>query len=135
MFQYIIRYFYPEILFNMQPGSLECLVLKILIVTFCIIIVLGIIAGFLTKAKTNDKMLARGLKRVKNAFLTIGIIGYVYIFFANQGAKILSARFWFPLLLVILLFWLSYPIRYIIFKLPKLREEIKKRKEFEKYLP
>lgn len=133
MFQYVVRYFYPGILFNMQPGSLEGLGLYILMVTFGVILMLGIITGFLTKS--NDKVLARGLKKIKNAFLTMGIIGYVYIFFASQGAKILSARFWFPLLLVILLFWLSYPVRYIVFKLPKLREEIKKRKEFEKYLP
>lgn len=135
MFRYIISYFRPGLLFNLQPSSLEGLGLEIVLIIFGVIILLGIVMGILIHAKKNDKVLTRGLKKIKNALLIVGVLGYMYAFFASQGARLLSARFWFPSLLAILIIWLFFPIKYIIFELPKIREDIKNRKEFEKYLP
>jgi len=135
MFNYIVSYFRPGLLFNLAPASLEGLGLNIVLIVFGVIAVFGIILQIFAQSRKGDKVLSRGIKRVKNAFYTIGILGFIYAFFAYQGARLLSARFWFPLLLLILVFWIYFPIKYIMVEVPRLREDIKNRKEFERYLP
>ena len=135
MLNYITSFFRPGLLFNLAPSSLEGLGLNIVLIVFGVIIILGIVTRIFLQSKKGDKVLARGLKRIKNALYTMGILGFIYAFFSYQGARLLSARFWFPLLLLILAFWLYFPIKYIMVEVPKLREDIKNRKEFERYLP
>lgn len=135
MFNYIINFFRPELLFNMRPGTLEGTGLHILLWFFSIMILLGAITSFIMHAKKEDKILTRAIKKFRMLFFTMGVIGFIYTFFAYEGATFLGARFWVIILALTFLFWIFFPIKYVMIEVPKIKEDVRNRKEFEKYLP
>ena len=135
MLNYIISFFRPGLLFNMRPSSLEGTGLYILLGLFGAIFVLGILAAIFLRKYHGDKLIIRGLKKIESAFITIGILGLAYTWTAYEGVAVLSARIWFLVLVAGLIIWLFFPLWYLVAKMPRIREEIKRKKEFEKYLP
>jgi hypothetical protein len=108
--------------------------LIILAVLFGLFIVLGIISK-IRAAKIKDGLKIKGWRRLKNLFLTMGITGLVYLFFAWQGIALLAARFWLIIWLLVTLIWLGFIGRYLFWEVPKLRRNIEQKRKFEEYLP
>lgn len=132
MINYLVYFFNPSHLFSLRPPAMQLRVIIILAVIFGVFVVLGIIFNFL---KTKDSLRIKGYKRLFYLFLTMGVLGYVYLFFAWQGAALLSARFWLLIWLIATLVWLGFILKYLVIEAPKKRKEIDRKRDFEKYIP
>ena len=130
---YLAYFFNPAHLFTVRPNAMNTRAIIILAVIFSILIIAGVVSKVL--AKTNDSLKAKGYTRFFYLFLSMGLIGYLYLFFAWQGAVLLSARFWLLILLIFALTWAGFIIKYLAKDAPKQREEINKKRQFEKYIP
>jgi prepilin signal peptidase PulO-like enzyme (type II secretory pathway) len=62
------------------------------------------------------------------------IIGIVFFFFNYQQVPFLSARFWLAIWAILIIIWLFYLIKKLK-KIPKEKEKIKEKENFNKYLP
>jgi len=113
----------------MQPRALI-----ILAVIFGLLIVLGIFSRMKIN-KTKDGLKIKAWRRMFHLFLTVGILGLVYLFFAWQGIALLAARFWLLILALVALVWGGFIAKYLILEVPKLRKEIEDKRKFEKYIP
>lgn len=133
--QYLVSFFRPEVLFNVRPDPIEALGFKILITLFSLCIIAGIAATYFIRVKKLDAYHIYGLRKIRIIFLTMGILGFLYALFAHEGALILSARIWFILWLIIAILWCTQLLLYFVKDVPRLLEERKKKKIFEKYLP
>lgn len=134
MINYFISFFRPELLFNFRPGPLEGIGLKISLTLSIVLLIAAIGISFYIK-KSQDRLLKKGLKKFSIILYTIGALILLYSWVAYEGAPFLSARLWFLLLIAGLAVWLILPIKFFVQEVPKLREDIKNRREYEKYLP
>ncbi len=85
--------------------------------------------------RRKDLLLVNVWRKLFRLFLTMGLVGFVILFFFYEGVMILGARFWFLFWLIGIITWFVYIIVYSIRKLPKIKKEIEEKKKFEKYLP
>ena len=131
---YINYFFNPSHLFLMRPGAMQARAIIILAIIFGLMIVLGFVSLTLSK-KNKDILKVKSLKKFFNAFLTMGIIGYVYVVFAWQGIALLAARFWILIIFLVLIVWIFFIAKHLFNKVPELRSEIDKKRDFEKYIP
>ncbi len=132
MLEFLKSLFIPAQLFYLRPLPVSQKVLIILAVIFALFIITAIATKFI---KSKDVLKDKGVKKFFNLFLTMGILGYVYLFFIWQAVPLLAARFWFLLWLIVTAVWLGFVLKYLILEVPKKRNEINKRREFEKYIP
>ena len=134
MTEYLAYFFNPAHLFNLRPAAMQPRAIIILAVVFGLIIIAGIISK-LIENKTKDGLKIKAYRRIFNLGLTMGILGYVYLFFAWQGVTLLGARFLLLVWLLVLLFWFGFILKYLLLNVPRLRRDIDSRRSFEKYLP
>ena len=134
MIEYLKYFFNPTHLFSLRPPIMQNRALIISATVFGLGIILAIVFKLITE-KTKDGLKIKAFRRLFHLLLTMGIIGYVYLFFAWQGIPLLSARFWLLLWLIIVLIWLGFILKYLFFAVPKLRKDIDRKRKFEKYLP
>ncbi len=133
--QYLVSFFRPEVLFNVRPDPIEALGFKILITIFSLCVIAGIAATYHIKVKKFDVYYIYGLRKIRVIFFTMGVLGFLYTLFAHEGALILSARIWFIVWVVTAILWSMQSLWYFAKDVPRLQEERKKKKIFEKYLP
>lgn len=133
MLNYLSYFFDPSHLFALRPPTMHPRAITILAVIFGALVIMGIVSNL--SARGVDSLKAKGLKRLTNLGLTMGSLGYLYLFFAWQRAALLGARFWLLGLGLITVGWLLFIIKYLIFKVPARRKEINERRRFEQYLP
>ncbi len=133
--QYLVSFFRPEVLFNLRPDPIESAGLKILIVIFSLCIIACIAATYFIRVKKLNVYYIYGLRKMRIIFFTMGIFGFLYALFVHEGALILSARIWFILWVVATILWSIQSLLYFVKDVPRLQEERKKKKIFEKYLP
>ncbi|OGY44548.1 MAG: hypothetical protein A3J62_01100 [Candidatus Buchananbacteria bacterium RIFCSPHIGHO2_02_FULL_38_8] len=133
MIDYLQYFFNLKHLFNLRPAAMQTRAVIILAIIFALFIVAAIISKFLTR--TKDSLKAKGYKKFFHLFSTIAALGYVYLFFAWQGAILLSARFWLLILLIITIVWTVFILKYLLKDAPQKRKEINQKRQFEKYIP
>jgi len=120
--------------FNINPGPLGDQLLTILTWFFIIVIVIGF--GFRVLAKRQrGKIQAKVWRRFGKLGLTMGILGFVVLFFFYEGVPFLSARFWLLVWFIGLIAWKVYILIYLFRKIPQESRENKDKQNFEKYLP
>lgn len=119
--------------FNMNPGPIHPPIQKALI--FFIFLWFISIFIFQKFKKNKYKDFPRAFwKSIHSYSIKNTILGFMLIFFAYERVTFLSARFWF-------LLWLVYIIWYPIHRHKQIaigkekRNETEKDKEFKKYLP
>lgn len=127
-------FFQLSYLFNMRPEPLSVFGLRILLSVFFLLFLIGVGIGIAMNAKKGDRFTRRGLKSLRNNCIVTSMLGIFYTWAAFEGAVFLSARFWLWLLFLVSVVWGMFPLYFFIHRAPKLREEIKQRHEFEKYL-
>src|SRR3989338_6371509 len=79
--------------FNPNPGQWIEGNLKIVYAVFVLLIVVGLIAWLFVGKNKDNKLIAKFWQRVKNACLTVGIIGLALIFCRQQRIYFLSMTF------------------------------------------
>jgi len=134
----MINYFQDLIfsgrLFTLRPPVMQVKTIIILAVFFGLCVALGLACKVLVK-KTRDGLKIKSLRQLFYLFVAMGILGFVYLFFAWQKITLLAGRFWLLIWLVTVIIWLGVIGRYMFFKAPKIRNEIEEKRKFEKYVP
>ena len=134
MIEYIKYFFNPSHIFTLRPDTMQPRALIILAVIFLLCIALAIISKIVAK-KTNDGLKLKAYRQVFSLFLTMGILGIVYLFFAWQAVTLLASRFWLLIWVVVVAVWLGFIAKYFFLDIPKTRTKIDKKKNFNKYIP
>lgn len=134
MIDYLKYFLNPGHFLSVRPNPMESRAIIILAVIFSLLLISGV-ASKIVQKKIKDKLKIKGLRRLANIFLIMGVIGFVYLFFAWQGAVLLAARFWLVIWLASFLVWLFFGLKYLFSEAPKIREEIDRKRNFEKYIP
>lgn len=75
------------------------------------------------------------LNRVKNLFITIGVIGLIWFGFRYENTPIFAKRMWPGILGIIGLIWFGFVARYLIFDFAKEKREHDAELLKSKYLP
>jgi hypothetical protein len=118
--------------FNVSPGAFAGLTLKIILGVVLLLIVAAV-ALRIYKAKRRG-IYGSLLARLSTFFSVFAIFILIFLFFNYEIIPILSSRFWYPLIVVIMGVWLVFILRSLKdIKLKK--EETEKQKEIKKYLP
>lgn len=120
--------------FEARTIPLGPVTLKILLVILLAALILAIIISF-RKAKIKEKLENRLFGKLANWLYSLSIVGLIFLFFRQQSVPYLGMRFLIALWFLICLVWLIFILRFIIVKIPKIKEEKQKKLELEKYLP
>ena len=118
--------------FNLRPGSLTPFALKIIIIFIFLLAVFSFVF-YLLKLK-KQRLLFQIWAKLYLFNLSNFIIGLFLLFFAYELVPFLSARIWMLLWGIGMLAWLIF-IGLAIARLPKIKKDIAKKSEYEKYLP
>ncbi len=117
---------------NLRPEALSPLGLKVFV------ILLGgfAVLAFLIKILKGNK---RGLyykiwQNLLSFFLTNFFIGLVLLFFSYESIPFLAARIWLLVWLLSMLAWLGFIIKFLL-KIPNIKQEKSKEREYNKYIP
>jgi hypothetical protein len=131
---YLQYFFNLRHLFNLRPEAMTQRAIIILTVIFGLLLILGIAAKMI-QPKTKDGLKIKGYRRLTHLGLAMGILGFVYLFFAWQGVALLAARFWLLLWAISLAVWGAFIAKYLLKDVPKLRRDIENKRKFDKYIP
>ncbi len=119
--------------FNSSAGSLALNIQKYFII---FIVILAILAFFIIiiKSRYQRSLYFKIWRRLQVFFITNLVISLFLLFFTYESVPFLSMRFWFLLWGIGVLVWLVF-IGKDLSKIPNIKEEIAKEKEYRKYIP
>jgi hypothetical protein len=115
--------------FNPVPSSETTMYLPLIIVFS--LTIFGSIIAKLPKDGFNKKVGARYFV----PFLTIGILGFIYLFARYEGLPYLASRFFLALILLALITIIAWNFVWTIRFIPKMRAIKKNEERYKKYLP
>ncbi|MFA5076281.1 MAG: hypothetical protein WC480_02580 [Patescibacteria group bacterium] len=121
--------------FQKDPGQMAPAAFKLLVVIFAICLVGAIIFWLLGRISKKDRIYIKLFKKIQSFLITLGLVGFVILFFFFEEAPYLSSRFWLLIWLVIAVFWLIKIIKFTVVDLPRRLTEQKKIESFKQYLP
>jgi len=127
------NFFTLKMWFSTNPGSL----LPVFHYALIVVVILFVLATlfFKSKYKKNKKNLYNRIYDSLFSFSLTGvIIGAFILFFTYERVPFLSARFWFIVWFLIHAVW-GFFIYKNLKKIPEIKEEIKAKKEYKKYIP
>ncbi|MEK7183867.1 MAG: hypothetical protein AAB776_04520 [Patescibacteria group bacterium] len=103
-------------------------------ILFSLMIVAGLAFRIMRKTR-QDKFERITLERATAIALSGGLLGLVWLFLSFEEISIFGARFWFLILVFILVFLLVRLYRFRKIKVPQLRMLEQSKAEANKYLP
>jgi hypothetical protein len=106
-----------------------------LTVFFGLIVLIGLLSSILALINKFKKPYRHFFAKLAAWGWTMGLIGYILLFFSIEQVSFISARLFYLFWAVIALWWLFYILKYAIKDIPRIIDQQKKRKEEEKYLP
>lgn len=109
--------------------------MTILTVLFGLLVLTGLVAGLLSWRQAYLAPVRTLLRRVSSFGWTMGLVGYLLLFFSAQQVAFFSARLMYLVWGMIALAWLYRIVYYGFFILPSRFQEQKERRERERYLP
>ena len=119
-------------LLNDQPAS-DFNSLIPLIAIFAGLIILGIVS--IVIFKNLDSASAKIKKGINSWMISLGILGFIIVFFRWQQSSFLSKNFALELIGFIWFIWLIVIMVYMFFKYPNEKYSIQEKKRIEKYIP
>lgn len=134
MIEYLKYFFNPSHLLTLRPPAMSLRAIYILAFIFAVIMVAGIFSK-LAEKKIKDGLKIKAYHRIYHLGLTMGILGFTYLFFSWQGVVLLSARFLLLIWLIVLVVWLGFIVKYFMLDVPHLRKNIDEKRAFNKYIP
>lgn len=117
-----------------QPKTARGTALFLWVALFGVFFLAGLVL-FIIRAKGKDNVKKEIFRRFGNFGLTIGLLGFVLLFFRQERAAFIAWRFWVLIFLIIAVWWLVKLVVYLIKRVPKIQEEKLRREIAEKYLP
>jgi len=123
----------PAYLFNMTPGSSFYYLIHCLIF-FGFLVLLGIILSVVAW-RCKNVIYKKLLSKIYTLLLTIGIIGFLLLFFRYENAYFLSSRFLLLVLFLSFIIWGIFIIYYSFTKFPFSLKDYKEYLRREKYIP
>lgn len=126
------KFFTLSFWFNMQPGELHFS--GMLFFLILILASIAVIFLFRVVSKRKNNVYFKIWRGFNNLAITTLILSLFLLFFEYEGIFIFAARFWILVLVGIILTWLFF-IYKDFKKIPEIKEEFERKKEFEKYIP
>ncbi|MBU4360858.1 hypothetical protein L6278_00460 [Candidatus Parcubacteria bacterium] len=126
-----------DFIFNTRLGTLSHSFANFFYVFFGSLLIVALASHLILRKKEKQKNLPTSYlwQRLTNMFLVMGIAGFILLFFRQQKAYWISMPFFWYLWFIGGLIWAGYIFRWAQTGKKKLEQEIKERKEREKYLP
>ncbi|OIO06948.1 hypothetical protein CO115_02070 [Candidatus Falkowbacteria bacterium CG_4_9_14_3_um_filter_36_9] len=119
--------------FNLRPVSLLPIYKNTLIV-FVILIFIAYLLVLIINKRNKKNLYSRFWKNLNAFCLANAIISLILLFFNHERISFFSARFWFLVWGIEMIIWLVFIIKKLK-EIPKLREQLVKEKEYNKYIP
>ena len=126
------KFFNLSFWFSQNPGSLDGIAKKIFFIFLLFLLFSSIFFPFLKRKKSG--VYFKIYRNLTSFSLTNLIIGLFMFFFTEQSIPVLSSRFWFFIWGVGMAIWVYFIIKSFI-KIPELKAEKERQKEFNKYIP
>lgn len=120
---------------SLKPSALSEKSVRFLLIGSIVILGIAVFFWILAYFKRKNPPLAKLFKKLRKLFFTMGLVGLILLFLSYEQIYLLGSHFWYLLWLIGFLVWLGFIARYMIFQMPKEKEEIEKKKRFLKYLP
>lgn len=102
---------------------------------FGVLLVLGLVTLILGFIKKFAKPMKKFFRRLSIWAWTMGLLGYMFLFFSIERVAFVSARLFYLAWIVTAVWWVYYIIRYGINDVPRLIQGNKDRIDKMKYLP
>lgn len=125
----------PRYWFDLTPTSLTGLTERILLVFFLVVFAVGLFFRLIERRKRFDRFKSRAWQRLSRVGLTMGVFGWLILFFGFEQIRLFGARFWFLFWLISVLVWLFFIWRDYYRVAPRERRLEEQRRQREKYLP
>lgn len=81
-----------------------------------------------------DRFVARALRKIKTLALTMGIIGFVFLFFRYEFIPVFSRRFMYLVWILIVAVWAGFIVPEFV-KIPTRRKDAEDIDRIKRYLP
>jgi len=135
MKEFLLQLITLDKLFTLSPTPINKSTFIMLAGFFVGFVVIATIFFLLAKKNKKDYLLKKSYNNFAANFLTIGILGIIYAWFAYINVHAFSSRSFFILLMLVFLVWLGFILRFHLVKIPKVKKHREQKKDFEKYLP
>jgi hypothetical protein len=124
-------------LFSVYPGPMKPLFQQILMAAFGLCLLLAVAGQIfaIVRRRRKDAIAARLGVRIFNFGLTMGLVGFLLLFFIREQAQLLSGRFWLALWLAAALIWGISIFRHLAVRLPAEKRARFRKAMLAKYLP
>lgn len=121
--------------FSLQTPVLS----KTALIIFCLIYALALAAAIMLRyfapRLKNNLPLGRFFQRLSHPLIFLGIAGFVFLFFRQEGASLLSSRFLVILIFASAIFWKIWVVVKFLKSYKNDLTRLAKDREFRKYLP
>lgn len=121
--------------FAQRPGPIMPNVLAALLVVFGVCLLVAVLFAILAHYKKADRVVYKLFKQIQNLFITLTVLGYLFVFFFWQQIPLLSSRFWLIVWVLVLIIKAGFIGRYALTEAPKKKAAIVEKEKFQKYLP
>lgn len=119
--------------FSARPGSLDQTALMILTIMLFIFLAVALFIYF-TKRTHKRSLYYKLWTSIQNFSITNLFLGIVLVFFSYERIPVLSARILYLVWLVSMIVWAVFIAKHVN-KIPKIKENLAKEKEYNKYIP
>ncbi|MBI4598917.1 hypothetical protein HY734_01825 [Candidatus Uhrbacteria bacterium] len=133
----MLEFLRPSFWFNVFPPFFSNGTLRVLFAFFALVLVSGIVLHMRNKRrKEGNRHKREAGARASRALLTMGGIGFLFLFFTYEDIRLLGARFWYLLWVVGAVIWAFFIARQAMRAvLEGDGAALVARREREKYLP
>ena len=121
--------------FSFLPAPFQPWALKLLLVKFAGLAVIGIALRVLAVKKAGDMYWAKGGRRFSRLAIWMGCTGLILVWLTTEQVYFFGARFWFLVWGAVFVLWLASALRYLLKTIPKQAAAFAEKARIEKYLP
>ncbi len=121
--------------FNLYPPALTPMAVRVLLIVFTAILVVGIVGKIYSIKTKLEKWTRRAMDKVSTMLLTMGVLGLLLFLFAYEQIPVLSMRLGYIIWLIILGIWIYFLYKFIYIEIPKQRKLKEAREHTDKWLP
>jgi len=125
--------FWLSYIFSMR-AHISPLILKIMVVAFVLLLIVGIIIRFFVWKNRADKLRANLWRRYSNCLAVMGLLGLILAACYYELVPILSARLLIWIWLIAFIWWLVKIVNYQYKKMPQTQKQVEQKKLLTKYL-
>jgi hypothetical protein len=128
-------FFQPSYWFTMQAPDVGGLIGNLVFVFFILVLILGIVGRIVVDRKTSDQYKREIGSRISSLLVTMGILGATLFFFSFERIQLFGARFWYPVWVIVTIFWGCLIVRFIKRDIPHMKARAQVHQHQRTYLP